>query len=182
MGDLTEFRELLANRNPSELLKSAYDTGFRYERDYHGCAQALVGALQEVLGIENPDVFKAASGLGGGIGLSCLSVCGGLSGGSMILSFLYGRERDNIEDQEGHRMVAYQLASQLLKKYESRYNTWICKDIQEQVFGRSFDLRDPGDFKALVDAGGHSRICPGVVGNAARMTVEVILKKEGIPT
>jgi len=72
MGDLTEFRELLANRNPSELLKSAYDTGFRYERDYHGCAQALVGALQEVLGIENPDVFKAASGLGGGIGLSCL--------------------------------------------------------------------------------------------------------------
>lgn len=72
MGDLTEFRELLANCNPSELLKSAYDTGFRYERDYHGRAQALV------------------------------------------------------------------------------------------------------------DAGGHSHICPGVVGNAARMTVEVILKKEGI--
>ena len=150
--------------------------------DYHGCAQALVGALQEVLGIENPDIFKASSGLGGGIGLSCLSsACGGLSGGTLILSHLYGRTRSGIEDKEGRRMVAYGLASNLLEKYRNKYGTLICKEIQEQVFGRSFDLRKPEDFKAFVDSGGHSHICPNVVGNAARMTIEVILKNEAAP-
>lgn len=181
MGDLEKVQRLISDTNPEALLDRVYEAGFRYERDYHGCAQALVGALQEVLGIENPDVFKAASGLGGGIGLSCLSVCGGLSGGTLILSHLYGRTRDGIEDKEGRRMVAYGLASKLLEKYENKYGTLICKEIQEQVFGRSFDLRKPEDFKALVDSGGHSHVCPNVVGNAARMTIEVILKNETAP-
>jgi len=180
MGDLETVQKLISKTDKEELLNKAYEAGFRYERNYHGCAQALVGALQEVLGIENPDVFRAASGLGGGVGLSCLSVCGGLSAGTIILSQLYGRTRGAIEDKEGRRMVAYGLASDLLEKYKEKYGTLICKEIQEQEFGRSFDLRKPEDFKALVDSGGHSHICPNVVGNAARMTVEVILKKEGV--
>ncbi len=178
MGDIEKVRKICAESNLDELLTRAYETGFRYERDYHGCAQALVGALHEVFQIENPDVFAATSGLGGGIGLSCLSVCGGLSGGTIVLSQLYGRTRKAIQDKEGKRMVAYRLTSRLLEKYQKTYGTLICKEIQKQKFGRSFDLRNPEDFKALVDAGGHSHLCPDVVGNAARMTAEIIFDFE----
>jgi C_GCAxxG_C_C family probable redox protein len=178
MDDLEKVRKMIAASNRQKLLDRAYEAGFRYERDYHGCTQATVGALQEVLGIENPDIFRAASGLGGGIGLSCLSACGGLSGGIMVISQLYGRTRDAIEDKEARRMIAYKLAARLLEKYLEKYGTPSCQGIQKQVFGRSFDLRKPEDFKALVDAGGHSHVCPDVVGTAAKMTLEVIMDYE----
>jgi C_GCAxxG_C_C family probable redox protein len=178
MSDVEKVRKVIASSDRQKLLDRAYEAGFRYERDYHGCAQAMVGALQEILRIENPDVFRAASGLGGGIGLSCLSACGGLSGGIMVISQLYGRTREAIEDKEGKRMIAYKLASRLVEKYVEQYGTPSCQGIQKQVFGRSFDLRKPEDFKALVDAGGHSHVCPEVVGAAAKMTMEVILDHE----
>ena len=38
-----------------------------YERDYSGCAQSVLGALQEEFGIGDKDSFKAASVLAGGI-------------------------------------------------------------------------------------------------------------------
>jgi len=172
------FRSKLLGAGMENLVKEAYEAGFRYERDYHGCAQACVGALQEVLGIQDEGVFKAAGGLGGGIGLSCSGACGGLTGGIMIISYLYGRSTDDLEDKLGKRMVAYRLASRLLEKYLDKYGTITCKDIQKQLFGRFFDLRRPDDFEALVAAGGHSHICPEVVGSAAAMTVRVISEHE----
>lgn len=75
-------------------------------------------------------------------------------------------------------MVAYRLASRLLEKYQKTYGTLICKEIQKQKFGRSYDLRNPDDVKAFVDAGGHSHLCPDVVGNTARMTAEIIIEHE----
>lgn len=154
MSGIKKVQRVIGNWDFQKLLDRNYEVAFRYERDYHGCAQATVGALQEVLGIENPDIFRAASGLGGGIGLSCISVCGGLSGGIIILSQLYGRTREAIDDKEGKRMIAYKLASCLLEKYLEKYGTTVCQEIQEQLFGRSFDLRKAEDFKALVHAGG----------------------------
>ena len=178
MQDIEKVRQLIARSDPEELLDKAYEAGFRYERDYHGCAQALVGSMHEVLGIEDPGIFRAASGLGGGIGLSCLGVCGGLSGGAMILGQLYGRTRQDIDDKEGKRMVAYKLASDLFERYQKKYKTAVCSEIQKQVFGRTFDLRKTEDFQTLIDMGGHSHVCPEVVGNAARMTLRVILDYE----
>ena len=36
---------------------------------YSGCAQAVLGALQETLGIGNPESFKAATVLSGGVSI-----------------------------------------------------------------------------------------------------------------
>lgn len=178
MEDREKVRRLCREMDLDVLLKRAYETGFRYERDYHGCAQAVVGAIHEVFGIENLSVFMAASGLGGGIGLTCLSVCGGLTGGTLVLGQLYGRTREGIEDKEGKRRVAYGLASRLLERYMETYGSTLCPEIQKQKFGRTFDLRKPEDFKALVDAGGHSHLCPEVVGTAAAMTAEILYTVE----
>ena len=178
MEALANVRSLIKMTPKDKLLQDAYEAGYTYERDYHGCAQALVGSLHEVLGIHDAGIFQAASGLGGGVGLSCEGVCGGITGGVMILSQLYGRSRDRIDDKENRRMVAYGLASALLEKFKARYGSIICKDVQKLLFGRSFDLRIPSEFTALIEAGGHSTICPQVVGTAARMTLEVILDHE----
>jgi C_GCAxxG_C_C family probable redox protein len=73
--------------------KEAFERGFEFEKNYHGCAQCVIGALYEVFPeMRNEDVFRAASGLAGGVGLSTQGQCGALSGAVMVLSQLYGRE------------------------------------------------------------------------------------------
>jgi hypothetical protein len=51
MNDIEKAKQSIVGRDRQKLLDKAYEVGFQYERDYHGCAQAMVGALQEVLGI-----------------------------------------------------------------------------------------------------------------------------------
>ena len=43
--------------------------------------------------------------------------------------------------------------------------------------GRSFNLWDREDYKAFLEAGGHTDKCPVVVGNAAKWAVEILLRE-----
>lgn len=168
----------LSKAEEKQLLQDAYDMGFHYERDYHGCAQGAFGALQELFGISEPMAFKAASGLAGGLGLSAELTCGAVTGACMFLSMLYGRERDNIQDAEGKRLVAYKACRDLYGKVLQDWGSGLCKDIQTKQLGKWFKLSDPEEFKKFVDAGAHTKYCPDVVGRAVRQAVEIILEKE----
>ena len=54
----------------SPIAQKAYDLGVKYEKECTGCAQTVVAAMFEALGIWSDDVFKAASGLANGLGLT----------------------------------------------------------------------------------------------------------------
>jgi C_GCAxxG_C_C family probable redox protein len=157
-------------------IKQAFDLGFKYEKEYYGCAQCVLLAIQDTFSLENEDVFKSASGLAAGIGLMG-SVCGALTGGVMALSLKYGRDLKAFKagDPEGKRLTAYEKARMLYKRFEDEYGSIICKDIQKRIFGRSFDLRDSKDFKEFEEAGAHVDKCPGVVGRAAQWIAEIII-------
>ena len=71
-----------------------------YERDYSGCAQSVLGALQEEFGIGNKDSFKAATVLSGGIARQG-DTCGAIVGALSALGLVSGRER--IEDTEAYK-------------------------------------------------------------------------------
>jgi hypothetical protein len=52
----------------------------------------------------------------------------------------------------------------------------MCRDIQESIYGRSFDLNDPVDYGLFLAAGGHSaQGCPLVCAVAAQVAGEEIL-------
>ena len=74
--------------NREELLKKAYELGFKYEKTYRGCSQCVVAAIQDTLGIPDDAIFKAATGFAGGCGLTGIGICGGFAGGVMVLSQL----------------------------------------------------------------------------------------------
>ena len=59
-----------------ETAKKAYDLGFSYEKEYIGCCQCTIAALQDALHMENDAVFKAGTGLAGGIGATGVGPCG----------------------------------------------------------------------------------------------------------
>ncbi|OFW53417.1 MAG: hypothetical protein A2V75_00105, partial [Actinobacteria bacterium RBG_16_70_17] len=163
------------DRRKDELLARAYELGFDYERRFRGCSQCAIAAIQDTLGVQDEAVFKAATGLAGGGALTGRGACGGYVGGVMVLSQLQGRERQHFDDPDGIRFRTFDLAKDLADRFDEEFGGTICRDVQTRVFGRSFDLRDPEDFRRFDASGAHDDKCPDVVGKAARMTVEIIL-------
>lgn len=151
----------------------AYEGGFEYEKNYGGCAQCAIAALYDVFPeLRNEDVFRSATGLGAGVGLTTRGNCGGLTGAVMVISQLYGRDRQDIADPSMKRFVAYRLGRKLVRRFMDAYGSVTCADIQIKMMGRSFDLYTEG--VEFLNAGGHTTACTAVVGNAARWAADLI--------
>ena len=74
--------------------------------------------------------------------------------------------------------AAMPISESLADKYFEEYGSINCANIQRQLYGRMFWLDDMEEFQKLDASGGHSdpEKCPRIVGNAAKWTMEVILK------
>jgi C_GCAxxG_C_C family probable redox protein len=159
-----------------ELAEKVEKLAYRYEQIYGGCSQAVVGAFKGALGVVTDEVFKASTGLAGGVGLMG-HTCGALLGGVMILSTYLGREYKDFPDPEGQRFESFRLAKKLVERYEAEYGSSKCTDIQTKIMGRPYDIWTERD--EFLAAGGHDDKCPSVCGNAARWVLE-ILTEEGL--
>lgn len=159
--------------------EKAYELGKRYEKEYRGCSQCVIAALQDAFGIRNDDVFKAATGLAGGSGRATDGSCGSYSGAILFLSSVYGRERDNFLDPENIRSRTMDMAKEFHDRFIAEYGSVICRDIQTRLMGRPYYLADPEEAEKFHNAGAHDIYCPEVVGKAARWTAE-ILQDEGL--
>jgi C_GCAxxG_C_C family probable redox protein len=157
-----------------ELLQAkASELAARYEREYGGCSQCVLAAIKETIGGISDDVFKAATGLAGGIGLTGNS-CGALTGGVMALSCHLGRDYAHFSDPDGERFKSFRLADKLQSKFEEEFGTSECKGIQTKIMGRSFDLRIPDEKVAFLEAGGHDDKCPSVCAKAAACVIKIL--------
>jgi len=156
-----------------DVLQKAYLLGKKYEKKCTGCAQTAIAAIFESLGIWNEDVFRSASGLADGLGLTGDGSCGALVGGSMVIGYLYGRGKDNFEDMN-KPMKSYALVKKLHDKYVNQYGTCRCHDVQEKLQGRSYDLWNAEELKEAFKSGMMEH-CSDLVGNVARLTTKIIL-------
>lgn len=161
-----------------ELLKKAHDLAKKYEQECTGCAQTVMAGIFDTLNIWNDKVFKAASGLADGIGLTGNATCGALNGGAIVIGYLYGREREDFSDML-KPMRSYMLAKKLHDRFVEKYESPRCHDIQMKLMGRTYDLYDPEEFEEAMEEGMLGE-CSEVVGNTARSAVEIILEEEGI--
>lgn len=172
----------MTESNERSLAKKAYEVGYRYQEEYAGDCQCTVAAIQDVLGIRNDDVFKAANTLcGGGAEVGDIA-CGGYTGGLLVLGQLIGRERSRFADPEGYRHKVCAVARKLHDKFIAEYGTVICRDLQMKRLGRYYYLPDPDEMAKYLGAGGHSeKVCGGFIGNACKWTVEIILEENLLP-
>lgn len=163
--------------NNEALYKTIYDLGFAFERDYRGCAQCVIAALQDGLKVRNRDtdtIFKSATALAGGVAQETDGHCGAYSGGVMMISYFIGRERDNFADPEKIRAKTSALASRLHKRFIDAYGTVTCGHIHTKTMGRPFYIKDPEELAKFDAAGAHTDKCTSVVGMAARWTAEIL--------
>jgi C_GCAxxG_C_C family probable redox protein len=162
-----------------ETLEEVYRRAFEYEREKGGCSQCVMAALKEVVGVGSKDVFKAGDALAGGAAITGNGTCGALSGGIMATSCAFGRDYDNFVEYSD--FTTFEIAKKLYDKFVEEYGSCICKDVQQKIMGRSFNLWDPDDYAEFIRAGGHKDKCPDVVGKTARWAAEIILEQGAKP-
>ena len=157
------------------VLNKAFESGKRHEMESSGCPQCAIAGIFEALGIENDDVFKAATGLADGVGLTGDGHCGALSGGVMVISYLFGREGKDSGDMM-KQVPALIMSKKLHDQFIEKYGTCRCADIQTKFVGRFFNLYDPKEMEAAFKAGMVDK-CSTLVGEVARMATKIILEK-----
>ncbi|MCR4441713.1 MAG: C-GCAxxG-C-C family protein [Peptococcaceae bacterium] len=154
----------LTGTSKEEIMKKAYELGFGYERDFGNCPQCVIAALQDIFGEVDNEVFKAGYGLAGGGALLGQGTCGALCGAMMVISSLFGRERERFDEKP---RKAYRLSKRVFESFVHEFGSCICRDVQVKMMGRSFNLWDKDDYQAFEEAGGHIDKCPHVVGKTA---------------
>jgi len=164
-----------------ELTEKAYSLGWEYQKTYRGCAQTALAALQDTLGLRNDDIFKAATGLSGGGGVSIDGSCGAYAAVILFMSSIVGRERHDFKDAPRVRFRSFELARKLHDRFVNEYGAIICRDIQRKLVGRGYYLGDSDEMRKFDDLDGHETVAPGVVANAAQWTVEVLAEEGLLP-
>ena len=89
------------------------------------CAQAVAGAFADVVGMKEEELFKLASGFGGGVG-RMREVCGAVSGMVLIMNMLYGN--DDISDKSA-KDAHYARVQSVIKKFEAETSSIICRTL-----------------------------------------------------
>ena len=124
----------------------------------------------------NKDIFKAADAMAGGTSLSTEGTCGALIGGMLAISSLVGRSYQDFQQGKQNRRIFY-FSDLLYNKFVQEYGSPLCCDVQQKLFGQSYNLRDKQEYEAFDEAGAHVDKCPSVAGNVARWTIEIIITR-----
>ncbi|MDY6820364.1 MAG: C-GCAxxG-C-C family protein [Deferribacterota bacterium] len=159
-----------------EILEKAFDNAKKHELESGGCAQCCLAGIFEALGVEDDGVFMTATGFADGIGLTGNGHCGALSGGVMAIGYFFGRPKKMFSDMK-KQIKACILSKKLHDAFVEKYGTCRCKDLQEKLVGRFFNLYNPKEIAAALEAGMPEK-CSSIVGETARMTVHIILEEQ----
>ena len=151
-------------RSKEAFKKQAGKKAYEYELQYHGCSQAVLRTFQELLGLDDELLFKAAGPLCAGLGTS--KTCGALMAGAIALGMKNGRAR--LEDGIEGLFPGLLAAQNLVRKFEREFGTTSCSEISK------IDWTDSG---AVVNALSDPEFvegCAQVVGKTAEMVADLI--------
>lgn len=161
------------SKNDSKLSEKAANLAFKYQKEYRGCSQCVLKALEESLGLDIGLAMKASTALAGGIAMMG-DCCGALLGGIAAIGLAFGRER--LEDGWASREYteAHYYAAELCDRFKKELESTKCRNLLKARLGSS-DLRKTAELRRLISAGALS-CCPDIAAAAARLAAGVILE------
>ena len=165
----------MIDQNPEAIVERAGQLAAEYEKTCTGCAQSAVAGLLDSFEIDSGDVFRAASGLADGIGLTGDGSCGSLTGCAMVIGLIFGRGREDHRDVM-KPMRSYLLCKELHDDIIREYGSCRCHDIQQKIMGRTYNLLDPKEFQEALKEGMLEH-CARVVGRTTRKAAKLILRE-----
>ncbi len=95
-----------------------------FEEGYN-CAQAVLLAFSDVIGLDKETILKLSSSFGGGMG-RLREVCGAVSSMFMIAGILKGYTSPNNDEIKGNH---YALIQELASDFKSKCGSIICREL-----------------------------------------------------
>lgn len=95
-----------------------------FEEGYN-CAQSVLLAFSDVVGLDEDTILRLSSSFGGGMG-RLREVCGAVSSMFMIAGVLKGYTSPDNDEVKGEH---YQLIQELAKEFQTRCGSIICRDL-----------------------------------------------------
>jgi len=164
-----------------EILDRVERRAAAYEKQYHGCSQCALLALQQELDLPGGSAALKAAGFMSGGTARMGSMCGVLNSAILALGLAAGRERiedplygEEIDEASG-QPKRVEFARKLYQRFVQQEGAWMCRDLQTRLLGRSYDLHDPKQYEEFQKAGGYET-CSQLVGRGARLGAEIILE------
>ena len=130
----------------------------------YNCAQSVLAACGEGLGLSGELAVRIAGPLGGGIG-GLGETCGAVSGAVMALGLKFYQAGP--QDAAGKQRV-YALAREFCRKFKERHASTLCRDLI------GMDISTPEGQKAAREAGVFKNLCPPLVRSAAEIVEEML--------
>ena len=140
------------------------------DRVYEGCSRSVLQALQTHLHVGDGEALRASTALAGGVARMG-ETCGALTGGIMAIGLVLGREE--LEDIQAYRNSMH-VSYEMYHRFKQEVGSTICFEIQNNLFGRSFDFKREEEAEEWYKANGLEK-CPMVCAIAARIAADLIL-------
>lgn len=140
------------------------------DRAYEGCSRSVLQALQSHLHLRDGGALRASTALAAGVA-RMRETCGALIGGIMAIGLVQGREE--LYDVEAYR-ATMKASYDMYYRFRQEVGGTICFDIQNRLFGRTFDFKVDEQAEDWYRAGG-LETCPMVCGIAARIAADIII-------
>ncbi len=111
--------------------KIVADATAHMAENYH-CSEAILLAVQKHYVPDlDPLAIRLATAFAGGVGCSHMELCGGLSGGLLVIGALYGREDASTNDDR-----CQELALQWRERFLQEFGDTCCSDLRENWVGQ----------------------------------------------
>jgi hypothetical protein len=181
---LIQHKEEYRGLEPHRLEDKVYELAFTYQKFSRSCCQSLVAAFHRMFEIDDI-VVKVATSCTSGHASQCIGNCGGLTGGTLVLDYFFGRPVENLSCTRVIRnnlemLDKAQKASYLLyQNFKNEYGSILCPHIQARLCGRPYYLWDPHESSEFQKVGGYSRISADVIGTVARWVLNILMKNSG---
>ena len=129
----------------------------------YNCAQSVLGAFCEELGVNKETAFKIASGFGGGMRQG--EVCGAVTGALMAIGLKEGFYEEG--DTEGKAHIAKKILD-FEAMFEDKNGTLICK----QLLG--YNPSNETDLKIIKEKGLFTSLCPKFIDDGVQITEKIL--------
>jgi hypothetical protein len=130
--------------------------------------------LQACFDFISDDIIQSSVALAGGGSRATVGSCGVYSGGLMALSLRYNPRSDVLSETELKTLEAAREYTNAFRDwFISEFDSVVCRDVQQKMFGRYFNFMDDDDVKAFGDFPGKEK-CNDIVKKAARKVAELL--------
>lgn len=141
----------------SDLASEKFDAGYN-------CAQAVIFAFCDELGLDKDLALKLTTGLGGGMG-HLQEVCGAVTGGILVLGAIHGRADGA---PRAATELTYAKTRELITRFKGLHGTCLCGELLPNC-----DLNTPAGQQKFKEQNLRNTICMHCVRDAVRIVEEL---------